>query len=193
MAYPGLTHVAVGIVVALCCSAYACAEGRPAISATMAAAEDSVTFAMLEARVDVTDEWLLSVAGAYLDPGSARDEAQLRLSAIGTQRFGDWSFENRHLFSFSSASVERYRVRLRAARSRLFGKPELSARAFDEVFFDFDGRRLFRNNFAAGFGIQLTESMSGELYHVWEMNRSRGDNAYLLALLTFRFGVSGSE
>lgn len=193
MAYSGLTQVAVGIAISLCCSACARAEQSPVISATVAAAEDSVTFAMLEARVDVTDQWLLSIAGAYLDPGSARDEAQLRLSAIGVRHFGDWSFENRHLFSFSSASVERYRLRIRAARYRLFGKPELSARAFDEVFFDFDGRRLFRNNLAAGFGIQMTEAMSGELYHVWEMNRSRRDNAYLLALLTFRFGAASEE
>jgi hypothetical protein len=174
----------------MCYSACARAEQRPTLSATVAATEESATLGMIETRFDVTNRWLLSVAGVYLDPGSAPDEAQLRLSAIGTLSAGRWAFENRHLFSFSSASVERYRLRVRAVCPGLFDKRELSVRAFDEVFFDFDGRRLFRNNFALGIGVQMSDALSGELYQVWELNRSRRDNAYVLALMTFRFGGS---
>lgn len=172
----------------LCQASSVHAERSPAVSTTFAAAEDSVTFGMLEARFDVSEAWLLSAGVAYLDPGSSNDEAQFRLSAIGVLQLGHWSFDNRHLLSFSSASVERYRMRLRAIRPGLFGRRELSVRAFDEVFFDFDSLRLFRNNFAVGVGAQFTDALSGEVYEVWEMNRSRRDHRYVLALLTFRFG-----
>lgn len=180
---------AVCTAIALCYSACARSD-RPAMSATVAAIEESLTFGMLEGRFDVTDKWLLSVAAAYLDPGSASDEMQVRLSAIGTLSVGRWSFENRHLLSFSSASVERYRMRVRAVRPGLFYKRGLSVRTFDEVFFDFDSRRLIRNSFALGTGIQMNDALSGELYQVWEMNRSNRDNTYVLALLTFRFGAN---
>jgi hypothetical protein len=184
------TQVAARVVIGMCYAVGARAEQRPAISATLAAAEESVSLAMLEARFDGTSEWLLSVAGVFVDPGPAPDETQLRLSAIGTLSVGGWTYENRHLFSFSSASVERYRMRVRAVRPGLFDKRKLSARAFDEVFFDFDSRRLFRNNFALGIGVQMSDAWSGELYQVWETNRSRGDNAYILALMTVRFGAN---
>jgi hypothetical protein len=186
-------NAAVGGIVAMGYVAGACAQRGPTISATVAAAEESVRFGMLEARFDISNEWLVSMAAAYLDPGPAADEAQLRLSAIGTLSVGGWVVENRHLFSFSSASVERYRMRVRIARPGLFGKDTVSVRAFDEIFFDFDGRRLFRNNLACGLGVPLNGALSGELYHVWEINRSRGDNAYVLAMLTFRFGDSSGK
>jgi hypothetical protein len=179
---------AVCCVVAACYSPSARGEQVPVLSVTVAAAEESVTFGMLEARFDLTSRWLLSVAGAYLDPGPASDETQLRLSAVGALNAGGWSVENRHLFTLSSASIERYRMRVRAIRSGLFGNRSLSVRVFDEVYFDFDSRRLFRNNFALGVGMQVSDAVSGELYQVWEMNRSRQDDAYLLALITFRFG-----
>src|SRR3990170_4070558 len=111
MRYPRPYRVAVCLLLAACHSACAHGARRPATSATVAAAEESVTFAMLEARFEVTDEWLLSVAAAYLDAGPPLQEAQLRLGAIGAVKLGTWSLENRHLFSFSSASVERYRMR----------------------------------------------------------------------------------
>lgn len=189
MECPGSSRLAPWVVVATLSFAYAPAMADTALSATFAAAEESLTFAMLEARVDVTDHWLVSVAAAYLDPGRAPDEAQLRLSAIGATSFGAWNIENRHLLSFSTTSVDRYRMRLRAVRPALFGRPALSTRAFDEVFFDFDRRRVIRNNVALGFGLQMTGALSGELYHVWEGNRSARDDRYVLALLTFRFGA----
>lgn len=193
MRLAAMTRVAICSPIAMCFPECACADQSPAIMATVAATEDSVTFGMLEARFDLTDAWLFSIGSAYLDPSSARDETQLRLSAIGTLTFGRWSLENRHLFSFSSASVERYRMRMRVVRPGLFDRRALSLRAFDEVFFDFDSQRLFRNNVAAGFGIQITEAWSIELYNVWEMNRSRADNSYVLALMTFRFGAPNGD
>jgi hypothetical protein len=180
------------VAVVLGCSTHAHAQ-RPAFSATAAATDDAVTFAMLEARFAVSDAWSLAIAGAYLDTDSAADESQLRLNAVGSMRIGEWTLENRHLFSFSSASSERYRMRVRAVRPGLFGCPALSARAFNEVFIDLDRRRLFRNNVAIGVGLQGTATMSGELYYVSEMNRSNADGDYVLALLTYRFGPRSRE
>lgn len=189
MAYSAIARIGAAIAVTLGYSGLVHAERSPALSTTAAVAEDSVSFAMLEARVHISDAWLLSVAAAYLDPGASDDETQLRLSATGALTIGNWSFDNRHLVSFSSASVERYRMRIRAIHPGLFGIRRLSLRAFDETFFDFDSRRLFRNNIAVGCGIQVTEALSGELYQVWELNRGRDPNGYALALLTFRFGA----
>jgi hypothetical protein len=176
------------IALALCHSAGAYAQRSPTLSTTVAAAEDSVRFGMLEARFAVSAAWLLSIGAAYLDPGTGSDETQLRLGATGTLQVGSWTFDNRHLLSFSSASVERYRMRVRAIRPGLFGVRSWSVRAFDETYFDFDSKRLLRNNVAIGFGLQMSAALSGELYQVREMNRARGDDTYVLALLTFRFG-----
>jgi hypothetical protein len=180
--------VAAWIVLAMLHLPCARATEGPAVSGTVVVAEQSLTFGMLEARVDVTDEWLVSAAAAYLDPGPARAEAQFRLSAIGTTSIGAWGVENRHLLTVSTASVERYRVRLRAVRPDLFGRRALSTRAYDEVFFDFDSRRVFRNNIAVGIGVQMTDALNGEIYNVWEGNRSARDDRYVFAALTFRFG-----
>jgi hypothetical protein len=179
--------VVASLLFAVCHATNALAGEPLSVSATIAAAEDSVLFGMIEARLAVSDHWAVGAAAAYLDPGSSDDEAQLRLSVIGAISLGEWNLENRHLFSLSSTSAERYRMRVRAVRPLSRVRSALSARIFDEVFFDLDQRRVLRNNVAAGFGVQFTQAMNVELYHIWEMNRAQRDGAYVLALLTYRF------
>jgi hypothetical protein len=147
---------------------------------------ESVSIALLEARTEVTA--YLSLAGAigYLDGGDRYTEKQLRLMAISTWNVQRWIIDNRHLFSFSTESVERYRIRVRAARPGLFGVSSLSARAFDEAFFDLDQARFTRSNFAFGVGLQLNRALSAELYRVWEGNRDVPNDRYVLGLVTLR-------
>jgi hypothetical protein len=168
----------------------ALADHTPSVNATagVAFAGETARIALLEARVDMTSHFSTAAAVAYLGAEGGYREMQLRMVATASLAVRNWAFENRHLISLSSESVERYRMRLRAARQGLFGREHLSARAFDELFFDFDRRRLIRNNVAIGAGVQVTRALSGEIYHIWESNRVAPDDRYLLALVTLRFG-----
>ena len=159
------------------------------VNATVGAAfdSDSIYVGLLEARTEVIEHLSLAAALAHLNAGGGRTEGQLRLMATGSWGVRQWAIENRHLVSFSTASVERYRIRVRAARSGLLGVGALSIRAFDEAFFDFDQSRLVRNNVALGAGLQLNPALTAELYRVWEGNRGLPDNRYVLALVTVRF------
>ena len=159
------------------------------VSATAGAAfdADSIHVALLEARTEVLEHLSLAAAVAYLDFGGSHSEGQLRLMALGSWSVQQWSIENRHLLSFSTECIERYRVRLRAVRSGLLGLSSLSLRAFDEAFYDFDQEQLIRNNLALGMGLQLNPALTAELYRVWEGNREVPDNRYVLGLVTFRF------
>lgn len=107
-------------------------------------AGESVNVALLEVRRDVTAHFALAAAAGYLDVGGSRDEAQLRLMAIGTWNVSSRAIDNCHLISLGTESVERYRIRGRVARPGLFGLSSLSARAFDEVFIDLDGAGFIR-------------------------------------------------
>lgn len=151
-------------------------------------AGEAARIALIEARMDATRHLSFAAALAHLDAAGGYNEVQLRLVATATFAIDDWVIDSRHLVSLSTESVERYRMRLRAARPGLFGKRGLSARAFDELFFDFDRGRWVRNNVALGLGMHISQTLTGELYHVWENNRSAGDESYVLALLTLRFG-----
>jgi hypothetical protein len=156
-------------------------------TAGAAFAGESVNVALLEIRRDVSAHFSLAAAAGYLDVGGGRDEGQLRLMAIGAWNIGGWSIDNRHLLSLSTESVERYRIRARVARPGLFGLSPLSARAFDEVFFDLDGAGLFRNNVALGMGFEVNRGLIAEFYRVWEGNRDAPNNRYVLGLVTVRF------
>lgn len=157
--------------------------------AGVAFAGEAARIGLIEARMDATSHLSFAAAVAHLDAAGGYNEVQLRLVATAVFVIDDWIFDNRHLVSLSTESVERYRLRVRAARPGLFGKRSLSARAFDELFFDFDRERWVRNNVALGLGMQITRTLNGELYHVWENNRSAHDQSYVLALLTLRFGA----
>ena len=192
MRNPQAGRVATALAVTLLqtCSCMARAEvaasGNAIAGVTFAG--EAARIALLEARVDSTRHLSLAAAVAHLEAAGGYNEVQLRLVATAAFAIDDWSIDNRHLISLSTESVERYRMRVRAARSGLFGQRSLSARAFDELFFDFDRGRWVRNNVALGLGVQISRTLSGELYHVWENNRSADDESYVLALITLRFG-----
>lgn len=71
-------------------------------------------------------------------------------------------------------------------RPNVLGQSQLSVRAFDEVFFDFDRSRIVRNNVALGLGVQLPGALTAEIYHVWMDNREAPDGTYMLALLSMK-------
>lgn len=145
---------------------------------------------MIEARAAATPHVSLAAAVAYFEGAAGYDETQLRLNATFAGSFGAWTIENRHLLSLSTESVERYRCRVRIVRPNLLSHPRLSARAFDELFVDFDGTRVIRNNAALGVGLQLRSTLSAEVYHVWVDNRDAPNDTYMLAMLTVRLGSS---
>lgn len=154
--------------------------------AGIAFAGETARLGLIETRSEITQHVALAAGLAYFEGAADYEEMQLRLSATGSGKFGSWIVDNRHLLSFSTESVERYRCRLRTIRPGLLGQPQLSVRAFDEVFFDFDRSRIVRNNVAVGIGVQLPGTVTAELYHVWVGNREARDETYMLAVLTFR-------
>jgi hypothetical protein len=149
----------------------------------------SARIGILEARVPVSTHWTVAPALVYFEGEAGYHESQLRLSMTGAFEAGTWIIDNRHMLSMSTESVERYRARLRFARPGLLGESRLSARAFDEAFFDFDAGRLIRNNLAAGLGLTVDGTITAELYHVWVNNIGARDDTYVLALLTVRLGT----
>lgn len=168
--------------------------GGGAYAATSANAIAGATFAgeparigMVEARAMVGSHWALAASVVYFEGASDYEEMQLRIAATGSVGIGGWTIENRHMLSFSTESVERYRSRVRLLRP-IFGTPAFTARAFDELFVDTDRARLFRNNVALGFGWQPNSRLTAELYHVWVGERGARDDAYILALVTLRLG-----
>lgn len=156
-------------------------------TAGMAFAGESANVALLEFRNEVTAHFSLGVAAGYLDASGGYSEGQLRLMTIGTWNVRGWTIDNRHMLSLSTESVERYRVRARVARPDLFGLSPLSARAFDEAFFDLDGAGFIRNNVALGVGVEINRALLAELYRVWEGNRAAPNDRYVLGLVTLRF------
>lgn len=149
---------------------------------------DTIRFALIEARRDVSHHWGVGAGVAYLDTDAGTDELQLRLTATGTLRApGKWSFEWRQMLSVSSRDLTRLRGRLRAVRPGILGWDAISFRAFDELYFDLEGAGVLRNNVAAGFGLQLQAKSTIELYHVWVDSRVGRQSDYALLLLSLRF------
>lgn len=148
---------------------------------------DTIRFGLIEARKDVLRHWNVGAALAYLDTDAGSDELQLRLTATATMTSGRWTLDWRQVVSVSSQDFTRFRSRIRVVRAGLLGRKEISLRAFDELFVDLEGTGVIRNNFAAGFGAQLQERCSAELYHVWVDNRVGRQADYALLLVTLRF------
>jgi len=147
----------------------------------------STRFALVEARKEVRPSWNVGAAFAYLDVDAGRDEAQLRLMSINTMTTGRWAFDWRQMLSVSSRDLTRFRSRIRAARPGLLGRSSMSLRAYDELVVDLEGAGVIRNHIAAGFGLQLQERCSAELYHVWVDNRVGHQSDFELLLFTLRF------
>jgi hypothetical protein len=168
-------------------------DAPPPMSATVGVTFDNLParIGLAEARFSPTPRTVVAAGIAYFETEPDYEELQLRVMAVGTFTTKKWALENRHMFSMSTESVERYRVRLRLARSGLFGQARLSFRTFDEMFFDFDQGRFFRNNVALGFGVQLCDHCTAEVYRVWVDERSglRGGEDYTLAMFTVRIGL----
>lgn len=177
-----------GCAVALVGSGVCDAANDVDVGVTAALTDSSVRFGLLDVRIALSEHWAASLGVAYLDPAVAADEMQFRVSALGVWQLDEWSLDNRHLLSISSAALERYRSRVRIARSGVLGSQLLSVRAYDEIFVDLERSRLFRNNLAAGIGLQFTKTLNAEIYHVWEMNRSASDRDFVLVLVAWRFG-----
>lgn len=183
-------NVARALAVAIGCLAAEQSLTATTLNAVAAVAfeGESARLSMLDARMPASEHWTISPAVAYLQSVADYHEAQFRLSVTGAFDVGGWTIDNRHMVSVSSESVERYRLRLRGARTGLLGRNELSARAFDELYFDFDRSRVIRNNLAVGMGITINRLVSLELYRVWVDNKEAPDDAYVLGLMTIRLG-----
>lgn len=149
----------------------------------------SARIGLIEGRAATSRHWTIAPAVAYLEGTAGYHELQARLAAIGTFDRGPWTIDNRHMLSVSTESIQRYRARLRIARRGLLGLRALSARTFDELYFDFDRGRVIRNNVAAGLGLALNDAVTAEFYHVWVDNRGARDDSYVLALVSVRLGT----
>jgi hypothetical protein len=181
--------VAVLLTTLMACSQAVARHNDMAITGTAGVTfgTNAVRFAIAEARTDLFGRGTLGAALAYLDTERDSDELQLRLMVTPAFTSRGWSIDWRQMLTVSSQDVTRFRSRLRVARPGLLGREAISLRAFDELFVDLEGAGIVRNNIAAGIGVQLQDSCTAELYHVWVGNRVGRQADYAMLLISLRF------
>jgi hypothetical protein len=147
----------------------------------------SADFGLVEARAKLNPHLTVASGIAYLHVEPGYREVQLRATATASGDIGRWIVDDRNMVYASTASVRRYRNRLRVTLAGLGGHSRLSAHAFDELYFDLDRGRVVRNNIALGLGAVISDCCRAELYHVWSDNRGADDVRYMLAIVSVTF------
>jgi hypothetical protein len=174
------------IAIASCVSAHA--DGNVSIHGTVATliTDNSLGFAMIDARVPITSHITGSAAFAHLDPSGPREEQQVRLSLTAALPVAEYLFDDRLLWARSDTDVEywRNRWRLFLPMGRRFGTARWVM--FDELYYS-EPRGFFRNVAAAGVTLNAMSRVTSEVLYMYIDNRHSEANHALLVMLSVRF------
>ena len=159
-------------MLAWCANAAVSAEQTPdkiGINAIAIAGANRARFgiAMLEARTNLSDHVLVSVAPTITAIESADTEQQIRTAVTLMSTAGPLFIDDRNLWVFSDSGTTRYRNRLRLTAPVQAGGHAFRLQLLNEAFYEQGGRGWFRNIFGAGIGLDVDKSLSVDAY--WQV------------------------
>lgn len=108
--------------------------------------------------------------------GGWKTEYQPNINGTIKWKFQDFSFSNKSRFEFrereDADEVWQYRNKLSITPPIILTEYKIQPYVADETFFDSDSQELNRNRFFSGLTFNITKTLKGELYYLWQRSKS---------------------